>query len=403
MILNSIKLIISLIVIIFFFSSCEEDFKLITDYKDQTVIYAFLEHKDPWGWPSGDTDTNWIVVNKAFLGEDNVEDMASVSDSVNYPNYDDLHVTLQRIKTIDANSATVGEPIILLPTQHYKDSGLFAQDNNIVFYTTALLMNYRNIDNDPSPELDNDYFYKLSVIKPNQEEVYATTKMLRGIYIGKPMTNSPAHREIKMASSFPNYTYKVNYKTNKDARLYSFKIRLFYYEKRTDGHIYLDYVDYAHPVIVTKSKNTPDAQEMKISVSPLSFYSSIERKLHNTDGVVWRAPKILSKTGLVESHALLFTLGDQNTYIYNQVTKPSNGIIQDRPTYTNITNGLGLFSSTWNYQRDQFKLTAATIDSISDGIVTKDLKFLNNSETVLQNSKITSDDVIITQRVLDLR
>ena len=399
----SIKLSVIIILISLTFTSCEEDFDLITEYKDQTVAYAFLKHNDPWFDKNGDPDTNWIVVNKAFLGEANVEDMASVSDSVNYPDYDQIKVSLQRIESIDPGSRKIGNPIILNYTTHYKEEGIFAQDNNIVFYTTEMLMNFRQLSSDPSPKPDDNYFYKLSIKKQGKDEVYATTKMIRGIYLGVPMSNIPKYRIINMASPVPNYTFNVKFKVNSDARVYKFKIRTFYYEKRTDGNIYLDYVDYEYPVIVTKEKYPIDAQELEVSVNPLAYYSSIERQLHNTDNVEWRMAKTKNKTGLIESHTLLFTLGSQETYVYNQVTQPSNGIIQDKPTYTNITNGFGLFTSSWDYQRDQFSFTPASIDSLSSSVTTQNLKFLNNASTSLENSKIKAEDVIITQRVLDLR
>ena len=398
-----IKISIISLLIAISLTSCEEDFELNTEYKDQTITYAFLEHKDPWGWPTGDADTNWIVVNKAFLGEAKVDDMASVSDSVNYPDYNKIIVSLQRIETIDPKSKPIGNPIFLDYTTHFKKEGVFAQDNNIVFYTTEMLMDYRPLSASPSPQEDDVFFYKLSIKKQGKEEVYATTKMIRGIYLDVPMSNPPETRKINMASSFPNYKFSVKFMVNANARAYKFRIRTFYYEKRTNGNIYLDYVDYEHPLIITKEKHPIDAQKIEISVDPLSFYSSIERKLQNTDNVQWRIAKTQNKTGLTESHALMFTLGSQESYVYNQVTLPSDGIIQDKPTYTNITNGLGLFTSSWNYQRDQFAFTNPSLDSLSASVATKNLKFLNSASTSLENSKIKIADVTITQRVLDLR
>lgn len=382
-------LLLSILSIVLF--ACEEDFDLITEYKDQTVIYAFLEHKDPWN-PT--QDTNFVVVNKAFLGEENVYDMAAVADSVNYPDYDKITVYLQRIKNINPNSDTIGEKIYLDYTVHYKDSGAFSRENNVVFYTTESLMDYQDMNMYPSPNVNENYFYKITVLKPDQEEVYATTKMIRGLYEGRPLNLPSNNRWIDMASSIPNYTYKVEFESNMDARMYVFKIRTYYYEKRTDGHIYLDYVDYNHPLLITSDKIQESPEEMQISVNPSSYYSAFNRELSDTSGVVWRIPKILSKTGLTETHTLMFSLGNQEMYIYNQVTQPSDGIVQEKPTYTNIKNGLGLFTSVWNYSRNNFQLRDRTIDSLAVGVVTKDLKFQNYAFTSTQNSMINESDVI---------
>ena len=382
------------------FTACEEDFDLVTEYKDQTVVYAFLEHKDPWSQTG--MDTNWVVVNKAFLGEAKVSDMASVSDSVNYSNYDDFSVTLQRIKTIDPKSGPVSEstwnhePIVLHYTTHYKDTGAFATDNNVVFYTTKQLMFHMDV---PRPEEDKSYFYKLSIKKDGKEEVYATTKILRGIddySDGGILAASIDRRVINMASAFPNYTFKVKLKSNLDARLYKFKIRTFYYEKRTDGKVYLDYVDYEHPMVTTREKNPSSPESMLISIDPLAWYSSFDKHLHNTDGVVWRAIKINSVGSFTETHALMFTIGSQETYVYNQVTMPSDGIVQEKPSYSNITNGIGLFTSKWNYYKNHYKYTSAgnyTLDSLANGVITKNLKFLDEDETGKKTSPLQASDI----------
>jgi len=394
----SIRNIILFILVIPFFTSCDEDFDTVTEYKDQTVVYAFLEHHDPW---SSTEDTNWVVVNKAFLGEANANDMASVADSVNYPNYDNIEVTLQRINSIDPESGPVGEgqfnhdPIVLQYTTHYKDSGAFATDNNIVFYTTEPLMLFQDVSSNPRPDEDNPYYYKLSIKKPGKEEVYATTKIIRGIYEGRPMTIPESHREIQMASPFPNYTYSVEFGTNIDARVYEFRIRTYYYEKRTDGNIYIDYVDYVHPIVTTPSKNQERSIDMEINVAPLSYFSNFDRKLSDTSGVVWRILKTESGNPRNETHALLFTLGSQETYVYNQVTQPSNGIVQDKPTYTNITNGLGLFTSKWNYQKGNFGITGGTIDSLAIGVASKNLKFKTRDFTYRENSTMDKSSVIV--------
>jgi len=391
---NTLFLIFASLVLLW---GCEEDFDLITAYKDQTVVYAFLEHHDPW---SEQRDTNWVVVNKAFLGEANVNDMAAVSDSVNYKDYDKISVTLQRIKSLDPNSEPVGEevwnhdPIVLQYTTHYKDSGAFARDNNVVFYTTKSLMEYQDVDLNPRPDENQAYFYKLTIKKPGQPDVYATTKMIRGITEGRPMTTPEDYRSIQMSSSFPNYTFDVEFESNKDARIYEFKIRTFYYEKRTDGNIYIDYIDYVHPIQVTSNKIQTESQKMKINVVPLVYFSNFDRKLADTSGVVWRIVKTKTTADRPETHALLFTLGSQETYVYNQVTQPSNGIVQEKPTYTNITNGVGLFTSKWNFQRNKFQITSGTIDSLATGIASKNLKFKDYEFTSRQNSIMDHSTVI---------
>ena len=157
----------------------------------------------------------------------------------------------------------------------------------------------------------------------------------------------------------------------------------------------MKYVDYQNPLVVTREKNPTRSIDMEIDIPPLAFYSSISNQLIiDTTDVVWRVPKLTLKDGLGESHALIFTLGSQETYVYNQVTMPSDGIVQEKPSYTNITNGLGLFTSKWRFTRDHFELTGGTVDSLALGVATKNIKFQDYTASVKFNDTITAGEVI---------
>ncbi len=384
------KTYLYILLTILLFASCEEDFNIVTDYKDQTVVYAFLEHKDPW---NPNLDTNFIVVNKAFLGEKNIYQMAAVADSVNYPDYNEVEVSLQRVASDSINASPIGDPIILSYTKHYKEPGVFATDNNIVFYTTKALLPYQNTNLNPRPQ-EEKYYYKLTVKKPNQEEVYAVTEVLRGIYEERPMSNPRKHRVIQMSFPIPHKKYEVKFQTNPGARMFQVGIRIYYYEKRTDGNIYIDYVDYNHHPLISSSINISSPEDMLVGISPNAFYGSLASQLADTNGVVWRIIKSKQTASRPETHSIAITLGTQETYIYNQITQPSYGIVQQKPTYSNITNGLGLFTSKWTHRKNHFSIAPETVDSIALGMVCKNLKFKPYTFSRHQNNVMNHASVI---------
>lgn len=382
---HQINRILFILLLSFFWTACSEDFDLTTAYKDQTITYAFLEVHNS---DKGGVDTNFVVINKAFLGEKSVSEMAAVADSVNYKNYDDIKVSLQRIESEDPNARKIGDPIELSYIKHFKDTGFFATDNNIVFYTTEPLMRYQNIAMDPSPDYNESYYYRLSILKPGQDEVYATTKMIRGIVEEIPLSLPKNQRKIQMVFAKNTATYNIKFLSNIDARIYDPRLRIYYYEKRTNGKIYLKYLDYHSSLLVSKNKEAIQPQKMEVKIPPAGFFAKFGNSLSNTENVVWRAVRL-------SSHAFLMTIGSQETYVYKQVSAPSNGIVQEKPVYTNVTNGLGLFTSKWNYSKGGFGLTDITIDSLSAGQYTKNLKFQNAKETYLIDGKIDKEAVIV--------
>jgi len=60
---------------------------------------------------------------------------------------------------------------------------------------------------------------------------------------------------------------------------------------------------------------------------------------------------------------------------YNSINAPSLSIIEEHPIYTNITNGLGLFSSRFYYTYSRVLLYRAAVDSLKYSPITSDLNF----------------------------
>ncbi|HKK87932.1 MAG TPA: hypothetical protein VJ917_03720, partial [Saprospiraceae bacterium] len=109
------------------FTGCDNDIDLTADYKTIPVMYAFI---DP------DADSNFIRVEKAFLGEGNALELAGNPDSIFF---DDITVTITRadnqtfeLEKIDGN--TIGRP---------RQDGLFAGTPNWLYLLEESVANVR--------------------------------------------------------------------------------------------------------------------------------------------------------------------------------------------------------------------------------------------------------------------
>ena len=129
---NSVFYLLSAFVLLF--SSCKNDFDVIDDYKETTIVYSLLNFKDT---------SQYIRIQKAFLGEGNAYLMAQQSDSI-YPDTSDFIVTLQKIN----NGTAIDSFIRFSPvTGIQKEEGLFTNFPHVV---------YKSIDN-PLTSLKEDY------------------------------------------------------------------------------------------------------------------------------------------------------------------------------------------------------------------------------------------------------
>ena len=62
------------------------------------------------------------------------------------------------------------------------------------------------------------------------------------------------------------------------------------------------------------------------------------------------------------------TVGSQDLKTYILVNKPSTSIVQERPQFTNIENGIGLFSSRYSLLIENVGLSPTTYDYLRDSI-----------------------------------
>ena len=74
-----------------------------------------------------------------------------------------------------------------------------------------------------------------------------------------------------------------------------------------------------------------------------------------------------------------FDLGSEDFYTYQQVNKPSSGLSQTKPVFTNVVNGKGLFTSSYKQVLLDKILDDRSIDSLSDGQYTKTLGFADHN------------------------
>ena len=107
------------------FTSCETEFDVNSDWQETTVIYGLL---------NASSDTQYVKINKAFLGNVNAVQIASISDSIHY-DPSDLNVSLHKIIFNDTLETLVFDTSLVI-----KDSldingnlGLFSLEDNIVY------------------------------------------------------------------------------------------------------------------------------------------------------------------------------------------------------------------------------------------------------------------------------
>lgn len=339
------------------FGSCETDFDIIAEWKDITVVYGLLDQMD---------SVQYIKINKAFLGEGNALTFAQEYDSINYSFplnvwIEEINENGQWVQTISFDTDSTYKP----------------EDINAVFPTGAQLV-YKG---SPSTYYDIRYI----VVPPNDtvgfEKLWLNDKSTYKLYIQYPDSSKLITSETYLVQDFdivkPNITstaitfvpapagpYKFTWeKAPNDDFNFKYEIELvFHYEELTfDGQLIEKTLNLASGVVYPQTGSA----EIFYYYWDNNFYSSCENQIPYTDPTLESSIKE-RHTGNVDI-TVSSAAGEFNLFM--QVYEPSTSIVQEKPPYTNIVNGIGIFSS--RYKKILSKdLNAETIN---------DLKAINNN------------------------
>lgn len=323
------------------FSACSTDFEVIGDWKETTVVYGLLDQAQ---------DTQYIKINKAFLGEGNAFDYAMIKDSVQYVN--SMSVTIQRIR----NGAVVRTYTLSPDNSRPKDPGAFySADQSAAIYSFASV----GLD-----QLNEDSQYKL-IIHNNEtsNEVTSQTGLVHDCTFNAPNPLSPAPF-IFFNPSDPNQRFFFKVKTGAFGRIYQTIVRFHYTDSTTTGN-YSKTLDWYSAQQTTEGLD--GGEILNFDFLGEDFYRFVGSSLSDYSGLYART------AGSVDL-IVISAADDLNTFI--NVNRPSTSIIQEKPEYTNITNGLGIFSA--RMYKDPFtrNMNANSINALSTGPHTCSLKFL---------------------------
>jgi hypothetical protein len=155
-----------------------------------------------------------------------------------------------------------------------------------------------------------------------------------------------------------------------NGKRYEVVIRINYKEVFSDSpDTVYKYVDWG--MGTKKSVTDQGGEEITIKYSNDAFYTFTGNHIPYADPSV--ETKVRERyTGNVD---IIIAVAGDELNVYMEVNEPSNSIIQERPEYTNISNGIGLFSSRFKNVRSK-KIGAITIQEIKSNPLTKDLKFV---------------------------
>ncbi len=313
------------------FFSCDNDLDIIDNYRETPIIYGLLNLSQ---------DTQYVRVQRAYLGEGNALMMAQNSDSIYY-NQNEISLFLE-----ERVFGVLRKTIPLIPDNSYlKDDGLFANYPHLIYRTDSV-------------KLDKDAQYKL-VFNNNK-----TGKTITGVThltdnIPPPVVLSNVNKTINLASENP---LKVKISSVKNGKVYGLHVLFFYVERNlTDptNTYHLKSLDFKLNDIVSNFSTFNPNQTIEFLMYPDDFFRFIGDRIPIDSSTERRA--------LQTSMDFIFTTGAEDFYIYYTANQSSSSLSESVPDFTNLSEGRGVFSSRNTNIFDRIKLNSASIDSLVFG------------------------------------
>lgn len=304
-----------------FFVSCETDFDLNAEWKDITIVYGILNQND---------DTHYIRIQKAFLGEGNVMQMAMEADSNFYPSKLNVVIeewnnnSLQRTLTLD----TI--------TIHDKEPGMFFSPNQLLYFLQA--------------ELNPENNYRLNITNiATGKQITSECGLVSDFSITRPVANTQINLNV-IGTDFRTFSWRPA----KNAGQYQMTLRFNYLDVYFETNDTIQrYIDWVSPVV--RSGNTAGSGDFEIRFNNETFFNLVEAKVPILDEVI-RFP---------ENFEIIFEVAATDLSTYIEVNKPSSSLVQERPEYTNIENGLGVFSARYK-KTSVHRIHAQTINRLME-------------------------------------
>ncbi|NOZ47866.1 MAG: DUF4249 family protein [Chlorobi bacterium] len=323
--------------ILFFITSCETDLQVNDEWRDNTVVYCVLNQKDT---------AHYVRIGRSFLGEEDAYIMASESDSIQYT--ETLSVKLERWRY-----GELKQTINFYPTNEInKETGDFSSENYVLYKSKE--------------ELKAEGKYKLVIYIPSLNKTVTSEAQLINDFNYDNVTSNYFYADLDFTSDKNLF---IIWTSPEFAKIYQLSFIFHYNEITNYTDTLKDSIIWVIPPITSASVS--GGERLVQSINREEFFKFVGSSLKEIPYDVRREASIVD---------LIITAGSEDFYLYYNLNKPSTGIVQEKPVFTNITNGIGLFTSKFSKKRTwKNGLNDRSIDSLACGQFTQHLNFVDHS------------------------
>ncbi len=308
------------------FCSCETDVDIYTDGTETTIVYGYLDV---------DADTNYVKITKSFIG-----DATQLAPDYSASNYDyKLNVRLVGKFASSSNVISVELDTTSVYKPYDPTSIFYSGRDQVLYYTTR--------------KLRENETYELVIERNDSVVVSSKVKTISGSTIRKPIIT------INFDSDYSN---QVSWAPNVYGSLAAYYevVGYFHYKQLDPGSTDTSYYSMKWVMGTGTGEELYNSADrlLAINYTPSTFFSKLaaDNNINNNTSSYTRR--------FADCFEVVITSTGEELYNYILIQN-SGSAIQDTPEYTNINNGLGIYSSR-SVCRKKVSISDVTINRLID-------------------------------------
>ena len=309
--------------------NCDNTLYINDDYKVTPVVYGILDQN---------ADSQFVRLHRTYLGEEGIAAGFNEADSL----YFDTATLYLKELNQDGSQRNLW---VMQEISAQMDSGVYTADQHRLYATNA--------------PISAQYNYKLTGFIPGQDNFTATTPVVGDFDITKPK----GFQKISFGIRDADFSWDAA----KNAIIYQGYIIFRYKEAPRNNPLDSTIVELVYALPMKTGTSTSGSGSFTTSLS----YDAYFRFLRNNIGTSTTMVRVFKGID-VEVFA-----GADDLATYINVNQPSTGIVQEKPLFTNVEGGIGLFSSRTSQRKVNVSLSASSLDSLWRGNLTCDMGWLD--------------------------
>jgi hypothetical protein len=344
------------------FTRCTTDVDLTAPYVSIPVVFGLLD---------AEADTQWVRINRTWLGDGDQTQIALISDS---SEYETSRLSTRFVEVVNEIDTRVFELKDTLLQNKDEDGVFFAPEHQAYYAATR-----------GSESLNPDALYRLEIVIDDSIDVKAVTNMI-SVSVGNIQQPPAGLNNIKLNFAnvgpsqvvYPNYPFK--WRSTAGASRYD-AVLLVHVIEHNWADDFQTVLDSSRARTIEMPIGTVDPssdvgnQELEKLFDGRVFFTTLSTRLDKNIRItrelgVWDADSQIAR-----AFDFLLIVANETLAIYLDVNAPVTGIIQERPEYSNVSGGLGLWASRTTQGVFGLGYTTDTIEHLQEGDDTAELNF----------------------------